>query len=342
MMTEEPEGNSAPWELRLCQVVPLPPLVTGALIALIAATASLLWYEFIIGTPIWNPNPNDASWLSPGPSSALMFCVLCGYMIGAFGHGAAGAERDRARSGTREPIRQVDSGGTILARSRIYGSMGIAGMWAVTGTIWLLGDEPLWQFLQWNYPALLSQSLLGWMIGRIAYLSLQPNPDMIAVLEHSNLDLLDLSRERGVGHAAVRNCLLSSIGFALVVPYLVTMPSGEAPILAVFLAPLVSFPVLLLVLPLRAVRRRIRAAKATALEELDVALLRARDAAISGETGTPGRLADLLVYRTYVVGINDWPFDSTALLRLGLYLLIPISSWVASAFVERAVNTALD
>ena len=35
-------------------------------------------------------------------------------------------------------------------------------------------------------------------------------------------------------------------------------------------------------------------------------------------------------------------FDSLTLARFGLYLLIPVASWVGSAFVERVVDTALD
>ena len=50
----------------------------------------------------------------------------------------------------------------------------------------------------------------------------------------------------------------------------------------------------------------------------------------------------LLSYRAHIDGIREWPFETSSMTRFGLYLLIPVGSWLASAFVERFVNAVLD
>jgi hypothetical protein len=51
---------------------------------------------------------------------------------------------------------------------------------------------------------------------------------------------------------------------------------------------------------------------------------------------------DLLAYREHVRSFSTWPFDASALLRLGLYLGIPLLSWVGAAIVERGIGVLLD
>ena len=97
-----------------------------------------------------------------------------------------------------------------------------------------------------------------------------------------------------------------------------------------------------LLMPVRGVQRRIRLAKRAELVSLDVELRRVRDAVMRGDEAERGRLADLLSYRTYVEGVRELPFDNTTFARFGLYLLIPLVSWVGGAFVERILGSLLD
>ena len=97
-----------------------------------------------------------------------------------------------------------------------------------------------------------------------------------------------------------------------------------------------------LVLPVRGVQHRIHRAKLAALANLDSELRRARDAALGGEERTGGPLADLLAYRSYIESVREWPFDTSTFARFGLYLLIPVGSWIGGAFVERLVSALLD
>ncbi len=103
-----------------------------------------------------------------------------------------------------------------------------------------------------------------------------------------------------------------------------------------------GFGLLGLMLPARKVRSLIRAVKCEELARLKPLLRQARDEVLTGDASTQGRLTDLLAYKTQVESTPEWPFDSSTLLRLGLYLLIPVASMIGGALVERVVNMVLD
>ena len=94
--------------------------------------------------------------------------------------------------------------------------------------------------------------------------------------------------------------------------------------------------------PARKVRPLIRDAKCAELERLGSRVRQARDAALNDDAGALGRLTDLLAYQDRVKSTPEWPFDSSTLLRFGLYLLIPVASMVGGALVERVVNTVFE
>lgn len=100
-----------------------------------------------------------------------------------------------------------------------------------------------------------------------------------------------------------------------------------------------------LLLPVQGVRSRIRLAKQREIERIIGALrgdgtalagspIRARSAGLS--------VADLLAYRRYVESVREWPFDTVTIVRFGLYLVIPLGSWLGGALVERLLGAALD
>lgn len=86
----------------------------------------------------------------------------------------------------------------------------------------------------------------------------------------------------------------------------------------------------------------IREAKREELARLGPQLKQARDGAMTDDASTQGRLTDLLAYQDRVKSTPEWPFDSSTLMRFGLYLLIPVGSMIGGALVERVVNAMLD
>ncbi len=99
-----------------------------------------------------------------------------------------------------------------------------------------------------------------------------------------------------------------------------------------------------LLLPVRGIRSRIRAAKRAELERL-AAAMRGQPGALRGspieERGDHASLADLLAYRAFVESVREWPFDAPVRLRFALYLAIPLGSWLGGALVERLLDTVL-
>ncbi len=90
-----------------------------------------------------------------------------------------------------------------------------------------------------------------------------------------------------------------------------------------------------LLLPTLGVHRRIQQAKAAELEAVWRQVEEARG------LGENDQLPGLLAYETRIAATREWPFDAGALRRLGLYLLIPVASWVGGALMERLVDAAL-
>ena len=52
-------------------------------------------------------------------------------------------------------------------------------------------------------------------------------------------------------------------------------------------------------------------------------------------------LVELGAWREQIERAREWPLDAAILRRFGLYLLIPVVSWVGGALVERIVDSAL-
>ena len=97
-----------------------------------------------------------------------------------------------------------------------------------------------------------------------------------------------------------------------------------------------------LLTPALKIRSMIRDVKREELVRLEPLLRQTRDDTLTGDTSTHGRLTDLLAYKTQIESTPEWPFDSSTLLRFGLYLLIPVGSMIGGALVERVVDMVLD
>jgi hypothetical protein len=96
--------------------------------------------------------------------------------------------------------------------------------------------------------------------------------------------------------------------------------------------------------PVFGVRARIVREKREELARVNAAI-RGDAAALAGSAiahGPAPGLADLLAYRGFVESLPDWPFDTSMRARIGLYLAIPIGSWVGGALVERVLNAVLE
>ena len=96
--------------------------------------------------------------------------------------------------------------------------------------------------------------------------------------------------------------------------------------------------------PLVGIRKRIRAAKHAELERLRDEIRSERTvavaAAIPGAEQSP-RLGNLITYYQLIEHTRDWPIDATNLLRIVLYLILGLGSWLGGALVERLLDGLL-
>jgi hypothetical protein len=99
------------------------------------------------------------------------------------------------------------------------------------------------------------------------------------------------------------------------------------------------------VLPVRGLRRQIRARKTEELAKVREDIRRNRE--LAAEPGTESaeastRLPGLLAFEKRIESVRDWPFDAPTLTRFFLYVAIPLGSWIGGALVERLLGAALD
>ncbi len=151
------------------------------------------------------------------------------------------------------------------------------------------------------------------------------------------LDLLDLRplapfTQQGLSHALLTTGFLAIFGLFMV-------DQGITPLIAIVTPLTLALAMASLLLPRRGVRDRIRAAKSVEIGWVDRALRDGIDALRAAPREPPARnVADLIAYRQLIERVREWPFDTSALARVVLYLLIPLGSWLASALVGAAVE----
>jgi hypothetical protein len=157
-----------------------------------------------------------------------------------------------------------------------------------------------------------------------------------------DLDVVDLEFTRIFGQNALKNSLLILGWLAIISLFL--MEEGFGSIILAGWVTIVVIVVAAFLGPVLGIREQIVMAKKKELDWCDANIKKSRDQFKKQEIidkGGPTPLGELIVYRQYVDDLSEWPFDVSTVLRLLLYLLIPLISWFGGALVERSVDTLL-
>ncbi len=333
-MTEE--GNTGlTWERRLALWFPSPLFLGGFLIAVCLST-TYLSFQWFFDLPI-----------EDSPFAVVLFitCVLMvpRYLLASNDRLQNGLEASRSERHEQE-AQALQLPLDAIRNSRYAGVVGVlvfAGVWELLAV--LVGWDLLSPWIRLNtYSAeLILSLLLGWMIGRNVYFvsdGFYGRP----VPQRSAIDLLNLENVYVYGRGGLRGALVWFIVFAIgALLILPGLGSGLWVMLPIFIFNL-GVGLQILFAPALKVRSLIRNVKREELARLEPLLRQARDAALTGDASTQGRLTDLVTYKTQVESAREWSFDSSTLLRFGLYLLIPVASMVGGALVERVVDMVLD
>ncbi len=94
-----------------------------------------------------------------------------------------------------------------------------------------------------------------------------------------------------------------------------------------------------LMIPVFGMARRIHQRKELELAGIQRALKELGPARELAHSSHLTKGAELLSYRSFVLSVPIFPYDIATFVRMGLFLLIPLWSWVASAIVDRGVGS---
>jgi len=153
-----------------------------------------------------------------------------------------------------------------------------------------------------------------------------------------SVDLLDLAPYQPLVRQGLINALVLIGGVSVM--SLLGVESRYGSVLAGFWISSILLAWAGLMLPLRGIRRKIKEAKDQELDWCRQALIEQRDDLKTGDSQQTN-IAQVLAYRDMINDMRNWPFDNPTLARFGLYLLIPLGSWLGGAFVERGLDLFL-
>lgn len=100
----------------------------------------------------------------------------------------------------------------------------------------------------------------------------------------------------------------------------------------------VVFAAIIFLLPTWGIHQQQRRRKADLLQQVQGKLA----ACPEPKDGVLRPLLDLLDYRDRIRRINEWPFETSEVLRLALYMVLPVASWVAAALVQHLLDRLLE
>ncbi len=338
-----------PWTQRLFGAVALSPIWIGLALAAAYLVAWVAYFT-LFATEAWPTVFDRPLWRPGGWWEVGVRALLVGYTpaLSAFGRRGATLALDDLRPALdasdaqfaelRERVTAMDA-----RRLRLAGAVGAAWMLAFFvlrpapwGHSEELSDRP---WFIWDGAWL---ALIGWLVCRALVNALRVARAFSRLGSRSiRLDLLDLRSLAPLTRFGLRTVLLWVVWFSLMALFWVGPGPGN-PSNAAGLVPLFAVAVAALVIPVHGVHRRIRDAKRAELERVRAELLRERDRLLEPPGAqADARLANLVAYQALIERVREWPFDPSALLRFGLYLMIGIGSWLGAALVERGVDAWL-
>ncbi|MGB0921793.1 MAG: hypothetical protein ACPG1C_10805 [Alphaproteobacteria bacterium] len=188
--------------------------------------------------------------------------------------------------------------------------------------------------------------IIGWHLARGSYFMVtEARKISKRILAEASFDLFDpvplqASVRQGLLNVAIIAGFAAMLSPFLIDPRYYGMVGTMAPITLIIAS--IGF-----ILPAFGVARRIRTEKETALAQLAPEIATRRKTLSRLQAGAPQwpqfaqELESLIAYRKRIEAVREWPFDRSAFSRLGLYMLIPVASWVGAALVEQIVESVL-
>ena len=175
-----------------------------------------------------------------------------------------------------------------------------------------------------------------WLVMTVVLAGLMDNAIVFArIARQSVVDLLNTAALTPFARVAVSSTLAvigAQASFPLMLISGSASPSTYIPGLIATCGPMF----VLFLLPVWPIHRAIAVAKRERLRELNHAISQAPVPDLA-KPKTLKRLSPLLALRREIQQVSEWPFDTSVVSRLGLYLIIPPLTWVGAALIENLV-----
>jgi len=343
-----------PWTFRRVLGLPGSPLAIGAcvlLLSLVVSAASFnasgFWQAYRIeGIPIW---------LHPYGSFEIAYAIFLGLSALALIYLVRGADRDLSQLGPalglepgpltevrREalsvPARSLRVGTALgLAVASfdllvIFNYMDVESVNSMT-RVWVVTREVLYNVF--GFRVLTWAILVALRLSRLAR-------------ERVHVRLVDLGSLQPFTQNGVRLALFWLLLWATWVPAMFSgaLEGNALLAISVMVGVGIALSAVAIAIPTRGARRCVRERKAAELADVRETIERDRGAALDpnhpDRAAAAARLPGLLAYEVRVAAVPESLLDARSLRRVGLYLLIPLASWLGGAMIERLVDAVLD
>ncbi len=187
----------------------------------------------------------------------------------------------------------------------------------------------------------LSLAALFWVLACQLILITYSNSKMFASMgaNLARIDLLDTGSLVPFARVGIRNLLIYFGAYALL-PLIYLDGHIYLPSLLIALAVTIPYAILFLLVPMYGVRGRIAEEKRAELDRIQTAMHGNLDALNKSPIAVDAQnvgFTGLLLYRQMIQDIREWPIDVPVLVRLAVYIVIPLLTWFGAAIVERIV-----
>lgn len=315
------------------------PVAVGFVVAVVAAEALLGRFDLVFG-PGRHPGVAADFW------KAILHALLAGYLPGAFLYVHRSARHAVAGLG---PALDMDFG-EHAERVRKAGSLGRRGL-VVAGMIGLVitvagpllaphGGNP-WDPRLWHPEVAWHRILgpwIGFWTGALVTGMVVESRRLHQLAGHVGaVDPLDPSDLEPFVRFGLDNALAAAGFLALGALFLVDR--GQALVVA-FVGAITLVAVTFALVPsFWRVRQKLRQAKEAELARVADEIRAIHAAIAANDPSVPqGRLADLVAYRRMIEDVRTVPLGGEAFVRAGVYVLIPVASWLGARLIEAVLS----
>jgi len=274
---------------------------------------------------------------------AVFHCLLAGYLPGAYLFLLRGTrntvdELEKILKPAEDPSCMDYS--TLRLGKRALIISGLIGLLGAVLIPHLTTPSP-WDPSTWN-PEVWWHRVLGLFIGLcFAWLCLAVwNTSTITSRLAARIDSLDLLDMTPLSPFVNQGLLTALLMIGLVSLFsLFLLEPEHAVVVAILVGLCLPLALLSLWLPVRGVHQRICEAKQAELKWTRERIQQSRTLLHSDSPDvSAGRMADLSAYHQLIEDVPGWPFKSATVLRVMLYLLIPVASWLGGLLIEGVLD----